>query len=279
MMTESRTAPVDQQPRTMAGRTALISGSSRGIGAGIAQELSSRGANIVLNYPYASEQATCESVGATLATPWIAVCADLTTDHGATDLVAAAVARFGHIDIVVSNAGIVPLAPLWDADLATWDAAMGLNARGAFSLARASLPHLTPYTPTGQISGAAGGSRIVIVGSAASRAPKKSQGVYAATKGALDAMLRVWAAELPPRYGCTVNLVAPGPVYTETFRSHFKTEGDFEAVKAMIEAETPVEGGMASVEDVAWAVAFLAEERSRFINGEYMFVSGGSTMG
>lgn len=263
----------------MAGRTAVISGSSKGIGAGIALELSNRGANIVLNYPFPSLESECQTVGKPLKTDWIAVCADLASVDGPSELVRQAVARFGHIDILVSNAGYVPIAPLWDASLSMWDRAMNLNARGAFALVKASLPHLTPYKPADppSMSGAVGGSRIIIVGSAASRVPKANQGVYAATKGALDSILRVWAKELPPKYGCTVNLVAPGPVLTETFLEHFTPE-EWEEIKGMLIAETPVEGGAASVEDVAWAVAFLAEERSRFINGEFMLLSGGVSM-
>ncbi|KAJ3460074.1 hypothetical protein MRS44_010941 [Fusarium solani] len=268
-----------QHQKTMAGRTAIISGSSKGIGAGIALELSNRGANIVLNYPFPSLEAECQTVGKTLKTDWIAVCADLASVDGPSELVRQAVARFVHIDILVSNAGYVPIAPLWDASLSMWDRAMNLNARGAFALVKASLPHLTPYKPADppSMSGTVGGSRIIIVGSAASRVPKANQGVYAATKGALDSILRVWAKELPPKYGCTVNLVAPGPVLTETFLEHFTPE-EWEKIKGMLIAETPVEGGAASVEDVAWAVAFLAEERSRFINGEFMLLSGGVSM-
>ncbi|KAF7553041.1 hypothetical protein G7Z17_g3895 [Cylindrodendrum hubeiense] len=267
-------------PQSMTGKTAVISGSSRGIGATIAQELSRRGANIVLNYPTPSVKDECDAVGHKLATDWIAVCADLTQDEGPTELVQQAVSRFGHIDILVSNAGIVPLGPLWESDLQTFDAVIRLNSRGAYGLVLAALPHLTPYKPSNPIndSGALGGSRIVIVGSAASRVPRESQGAYAASKGALDAILRVWAKELPPRYGCTVNMVGPGPVLTDTFKGHFTPE-QWQGIRQLLDKDTPVEGIAASEEDVAWAVAFLAEERSRFINGEYMFVSGGTTMG
>lgn len=268
------------QPRgTMHGKTAVISGSSKGIGAGIAMELSARGANIVLNYPRTSLREECEAVGSKLATKWIAILADIASDDGPAELVRQAVEKFGHIDILVSNAGLVPIAPLWDAKLSTWDQAMNLNARGAFALVQAALPHLTPYHPSDppNMSGTIGGSRVILVGSVASRVPKPMQGIYAATKGALDAILRVWAQELPPNYGCTVNMVAPGPVLTESFREHF-TPDEWEATREALIQQTPVEGGAASIEDVAWAVAFLAEERSRYINGEYMFVNGGVAM-
>ncbi|KAE9569083.1 hypothetical protein CGMCC3_g14821 [Colletotrichum fructicola] len=263
----------------MHGKTALISGSSRGIGAGIATELSARGANIVLNYPSASLKEECENVGSKLNTEWIAVLADIASDDGPAELVRQAVERFGHIDILISNAGLVPIAYLWDSQLSAWDQAMNLNARGAFALVQAVLPYLTPYHPSEppNMSGTIGGSRIIMVGSVASRVPKPTQGIYAATKGALDAILRVWAQELPPKYGCTVNMVAPGPVLTESFLDHF-TPDEWETTKEALIRQTPVEGGAASVEDVAWAVAFLAEERSRYINGEYMFVNGGVSM-
>lgn len=259
--------------QTMQGRTALISGSSSGLGAAIAKELSARGANIVLNYPWEHLAADAESVGKELTTPWIAVCADLSTMEGPKDLVSAAVDKFGHIDILVNNAGYVPMQPLWEADPASWDKAMNLNARGTFLLTQAALPHLTPYTPSGKMSGAHGGSRIVCIGSAASRTPEPGQGVYAATKGAIDAMIRVWARELPQKYGCTVNGIGPGPVCGKAF---FGMLGDtYEVVKDVFEKGTPCEGSFASPEDVAWTVAFLAEERSRWINGEYIILSGG----
>ncbi|OAL24464.1 hypothetical protein AYO20_10690 [Fonsecaea nubica] len=264
--------------QTMTGKITVISGSSRGIGAAIALELSSRGASIVLNYPYPDLKAECDSVGAQLKTDWISACADLSTVDGPADLIRQAVERFGHIDILVNNAGWVPMAPLWESDVETWDKAMSLNARSAFLLTKAALPHLTPYTPSNRLdaAGATNGSRIIIVGSAASRTPRENQGIYAATKGALDSMMRVWAKELPPKYGCTVNVVGPGPVLTDAFRQNL---GDhFDEVLEAASRETPVEGAFAAVEDVAWTVAFLAEERSKFINGAFMMLSGGRYM-
>lgn len=265
-------------PQTMIGKTAIISGSSKGIGAEIARELSLRGANIVLNYPFPTLRVECDEVGSKLITPWISVCADLSTIEGPEELVQQAVARFKHIDILVHNAGYVPLAPVWDCSPEMWEKAMNLNARGAFLLTKAALPHLPHYTPSRnpEAAGAVNGSRIIIVGSAASRFPRANQGIYAATKGALDAMLRVWAQELPPKYGCTVNAVGPGPVLTETFRENLG--GDYDEVAIAAEKATPVEGSFASVQDVAWTVAFFAEERSRFINGVFMLLSGGRYM-
>ncbi|VUC36294.1 unnamed protein product [Clonostachys rosea] len=254
----------------MLGKTALISGSSAGIGAAIALELSARGANIVLNYPFPALESECNAVGAKLKTPWIAVCADLATIDGPTKLVEAAVARFGVIDILVNNAAVVPHIATWNVTPELWDSTHNLNARGAFLLTQAVLPHLPPYTPSSPASpsGVKSGSRIICIGSGSSRIPQPELIIYSSTKGAMESMIKVWAKELPPKYGCTVNGIAPGPVNTETFQ---RGAGDqLEAIKAEFEKEIPCEGSLAEPEDVAWAVAFLADDRSKWINGEYI---------
>lgn len=262
-------------PKTLLGQTAVISGSSAGIGAAIARDLSKRGANIVLNYPFTELAAECEVVGKDLTTRWIAVCADLSTEQGPQTLVDAAVKEFTHIDILVNNAGIVPHGATWDIDTKKWDQAMNLNARGTFLLTKAVLPHLRPYqrsTPPAR-SGVLGGSRIICIGSGAGRLPQADLIAYSATKGAVESMIMNWAKELPPIYGCTVNGVAPGPVNTKTFRTSFAAELD--EVESAFASETPCEGSMADEDDISWTVAFLAEPRSKWINGEYINVNGG----
>ncbi|KAF0329972.1 3-oxoacyl-(acyl-carrier protein) reductase [Colletotrichum asianum] len=230
-------SPDYPQKSSMQGKTAVVSGSS----AGIAIELSTRGANIVLNYPFPHLQAECEQIGAKLQTPWIAVCADLSTVSGPAALVSAAVARFKQIDILVSNAGMVPLGPLGEADADTWDRALNLNSRGAFLLVKTALPHLTPFEPRATRPGSAsaatgGGSRIIIVASVASRMPEG---------------------------------VGEGETFLKNISPHF------DMVKQGLDQRTPVEGAFGDVKDVAWTVAFLAEERSRWINGEYILLTGG----
>lgn len=264
--------------RSLEGRTAVISGSSAGIGAEIARELSRRGANIVLNYPFSQLAQECDAVGNSLSTPWIKICADLSTIDGPAALIAAAVARFGQIDILVNNAAVVPHAPTWSVSPEMWDRTFDLNARGTFLLTKAALPHLTPYKPSSPpcISGVRGGSRIICIGSGSSRLPQSDLLVYSSTKGALESMIKVWAKELPPIYGCTVNGIAPGPVNTATFRNG--AGADLEQIMASFEKDTPCEGSLADPEDVAWVVAWLAEDRSKWINGEYIQVNGGLSM-
>ena len=262
----------------MQGKTAVISGSSAGIGAAIALELSSRGANIVLNYPFPHLEEECNCVGKKLTTPWIAVCADLATLDGPAQLVKAAVTRFGVIDILINNAAIVPHAPTWSITTKTWDDTFNLNTRGVFLLTQAALPHLPPYKPSSppSVSGVKNGSRIICIGSGSSRMPQPGLIAYSSTKGAMESMIKVWAAELPPVYGCTVNGIAPGPVNTETFRKG--AADSLELIKSDFEKITPCEGSLADPEDVAWAVACLAEDRSKWINGQYINVNGGLGM-
>ncbi|KAJ9131003.1 3-oxoacyl-(Acyl-carrier protein) reductase [Pleurostoma richardsiae] len=262
----------------MASRTALISGSNSGIGAAIARELSSRGVNIVLNYPFPNLKDDCESVGKTLQTDWIAVEADLSTTKGPIELVAAAVSRFGHIDVVVHNAARFPTGPSWDVTVEDWDAAFALNVRGTMFLNNAALPHLAPYRPLPRdkqpITGRPGGSRIIVIGSGSSRSPQHDAFAYMATKGALESMVKGWALELPSKYGCTVNGVWPGPTYTELMKKLATPE----ILRATFADRTPVEGCMAEPEDVATAVAFLAEPSTKWINGEIIMVNGGFIM-
>ena len=262
----------------MVGKTAIISGSSAGIGAAIAIELSARGANIVLNYPFPGLKTECDEVAAQLKTPWIAVCADLGTLEGPSQLVAAAVERFGTIHILVNNAGVVPNAPTWEVNPGSWDKTMDINARGTFLLTQAVLPHLPPYRPSSPpaVSGVNSGSRIICIGSGQSRMGYPNCIVYSATKGALDAMIKNWARELPPKYGCTVNGVAPGPVLTTTFK--IEAGDKLQDILQSFEKDVPCEGSVAEPEDVAWTVAFLAEDRSKWINGEYIMVNGGLIM-
>ncbi|KAF7519310.1 hypothetical protein G7054_g13139 [Neopestalotiopsis clavispora] len=263
---------------TMRGKTAVISGSSAGIGVAIAQELSERGANIVLNYPFEALREECEAVGAGLKTPWIAVCANMGTLEGPGVLVQAAVARFGVIHILVNNAGVVPSVSTEEATPESWDAALNINARGSFMLTQAVLPHLPPYTPSipPSLSGVRSGSRIICIGSGQSRVAQPRCITYAASKGAIDTLVKHWAKELPPKYGCTVNGVAPGPVLTATLERDVGE--NLPGMLSDLEKATPCEGSIADPKDVAWMVATLAEDRSKWINGEYIMVNGGFIM-
>lgn len=252
--------------QTLAGKVAIVTGSNTGIGAAIAQELASRGASIVLNYPFASLASEADTVLSTLptASTSIAVQADLSTETGPQALVDAAVARYTTVDIVVNNAGLAVNKALPELTLDDWNLLVNLNARGVFLLVQALLPHLPPAD-----------SRIINICSISARASPPLQTIYAGTKGMVDSMTRVWAKELPPKYGCTVNSVSPGPTMTAGFAA--AGEEFMKAMKPVMDS-TPVGARMARPEEIAFAVGFLAEPRASWINGLNLAACGGLHM-
>ncbi|KAF2500881.1 short chain type dehydrogenase [Lophium mytilinum] len=248
------------QHQTMPGKVAVISGSCSGIGAAIAKELSSRGVHVVINYPIPSLVTQAESVVSSLPTSGIAVEADISTTTGPAHLIAAAVSVYGKIDILVNNAALAINLPLEEQTLSHWDHLVNLNGRGPFLLTQAALPQLSR------------GSRIINIVSASSRGAPPGQTIYAGTKGMLDSFTRCWAKELPPKYGCTVNTVSPGPTRTAGF-----ADAGEEAMRLLqpILNQTPVGSRMAEPEEIAYAVAILCEDRASWINGVHLHANGG----
>ncbi|KAL1965782.1 hypothetical protein VTN77DRAFT_5103 [Rasamsonia byssochlamydoides] len=247
--------------QTLTGKVAIVSGSNSGIGAAIIRELSERGAYTVVNYPFAHLQDESNTFASSLPAPSIAVEADISTATGPQKLVDAAVAQWGKIDIVVNCVALAINKPLEEQTLDDWDRLVNLNGRGTFLLTQAALKHLTR-----------GNSRIVNIASISARGPPPNQTIYAGTKGMVDSFTKCWAKELPPKYGCTVNAVSPGPTKTEGF-AH-AGEDQMKILQPIID-QTPVSPRMADPREIAYAVAFLCEERARWVNGEHLIVSGG----
>lgn len=254
--------------QTLTGKIAIVTGSSTGIGAAIAQELASRGASLVLNYPSPELRRDAEKVLSSLptASSSIAVEADLGTETAPQTLIDAAVTRYSRVDILVNNAAVAVNKPLIKHTLDDWNTLVNLNGRGTFLLTQAVLPHLPEPDRT------SGGGRIVNICSISARAAPPLQTIYAGTKGMVDSFTRVWAKELPPRYGCTVNAVSPGPTATEGFAA----AGD-EFMKNMqtVMDQTPVGARLARPEEIAFAVGFLCESRASWINGLHLNACGG----
>ncbi|KAI5920396.1 3-oxoacyl-reductase [Camillea tinctor] len=275
-------------PHTLAGKVAVVSGSSAGIGASIAKELSKRGASVVVNYPFASEEADAKAVLESIHSSGdgdnrrsIAVEADLSTIDGPKKLAAAASETFGRVDILVNNAGysfICDIAEMSEADLErAWDRIVNLNGRGTMFLTRAIVP-LLPSSSSSSSSPAEKGSvrsRIVNIGSSTSRDPDPDMTIYAGSKGMVESFTRCWARDFPRRYGCTVNTVAPGPVATDSFLA--APEELLNHVRAKFD-RVPVASRFARPEEIAWVVAELCEERAGWLNGLYIPVTGGATL-
>lgn len=219
------------------------------------------GAHVIVNYPFTHLQAEAENVLAQLETPGIAVEADLSTTTGPAVLAKAAFDAYAKIDIVVNNAALAVNKPFEEQTLEDWDRLVNLNGRGTFLLTQECLKYLTKQH-----------GRIINICSISARAPPPMQTIYAGTKGMVDSFTRCWAKELPPKYGCTVNSVSPGPTKTEGFAA----AGD-EVMKILQPAidATPCGKRLGETKEIAYAVSMLAEEGASWICGSHIVASGG----
>jgi 3-oxoacyl-[acyl-carrier protein] reductase len=245
--------------RALEGKVALVTGAARGIGAAIAERLAADGAAVAINYSTSEADArrVAERIHAdggraeTLR-------ADVSDPEQAKGLVDATVEQFGRIDILVNNAGTSSFAPIGMVDRTQVRSQFALNVDGPIFTTQAALGRFP-----------ADGGCVINVSSVVATRSLAGTSVYAATKSALDALTRVWAAELGP-HAITVNAVAPGPVDTDMMR---RSGLDEDGRQAMI-ARTPL-GRIGTPSDVADTVAFLASPDARWITGQVIETSGG----
>jgi 3-oxoacyl-[acyl-carrier protein] reductase len=240
----------------LAGRRALVTGGSRGIGAAIVRRLTADGAAVAFTYREAKEAANSleqEITGS--GGQAFAVRADSGDPEAVRAAVSETVGRLGGLEVLVNNAGTNHRAPVEDFPMAEYDRILAVNVRAVFVAIQAAVPHL----------GADG--RIISIGSVmADRAPVSGTGVYSLTKAAVAGLSRSLARELGPR-GITVNTVQPGPVETDMNPG----SGEFaDAVRSL----TAV-GRYAQPRDIADAVAFLARAEAQFVTGATWNVDGG----
>ncbi|KAI5461028.1 putative gluconate 5-dehydrogenase [Mariannaea sp. PMI_226] len=247
---------------SLEGKVAIVTGSSRGLGAGIARELARRGANVVLTYNSARTEADKVAQSISDLGREAVVIQGQGTDRSAPErIVAAAVKKFGRIDIIINNAGAGDDALLEDLTHDLWDKLYDTNVRMPAFLVKESLPHLGPAP------------RIVNISSVAARAGSHYMSAYASSKAALEGITRVWAHELGHKYNATVNCVNPGPIATDMWLRDTDPSvlEEWDAKKK----ETPAAPRIATVDDVAQIVAFLSEEASRWSTGSVVNANGG----
>jgi 3-oxoacyl-[acyl-carrier protein] reductase len=237
------------------GRTALVTGSTSGIGRAIAQRLAAEGARVAVSGRDAARGA--EAVAA-LGGDAVFVPADLSTAEGARDLAARATAALGgRIDVLVNNAGVYPSGPTADLGDEDVEALLAVNIRAPHALVAAIAPAMA----------ARGEGAIVNVGSWISRVGLGGGALYSATKAAIEQLSRSWAAEYGAA-GVRVNAVSPGVTSTEG------TAGAGAILDAMV-ARMPA-GRLGRPEEVAAAVAFLASDDAAYVHGATFAIDGGA---
>jgi len=245
----------------LAGKTALVTGASRGIGRASAIALAKAGANVVVHYGRgaAEAEAVVAEIGAGGGCA-LAVAADLGARDGAQTLAAHVREMLGeHLDILVANAGVSKSATVEDTTVDDFDRLFAINVRAPFFLVQQLLPIMLP------------GSSIVLLSSLVARAAVGTLAAYAATKGAIETLVTQFAAAFGDR-GIRVNAVAPGVVQTDI--SNFtKTEAGRDAALRMQAFKR-----LAQPDDIGEVVAFLASDAARWITGASIHIDGGSKL-
>jgi 3-oxoacyl-[acyl-carrier protein] reductase len=246
------------QDRTAQNRTAIVTGASKGIGAAVAERLARDGFAVIVNYARGESDAA-KVVAAIEANGGraLAVQADIADAAAMPKLFDAAEKAFGRVDVLVNNAGMMSLAPIAQADDATFDRQIAVNLGGVFRGMREGANRLKE------------GGRIINFSSSQVGMYHPTYGIYAATKAAVEAMTHVLAKELGPR-GITVNVVAPGPVETDLFMGG-KSAALVETITKMIP-----QGRLGQPEDIAGVVAFLASPESQWVSGQVIRANGGA---
>lgn len=244
----------------LSNRVALVTGSSKGIGAGIAKGLAAEGAAVVVNY--ASSKEGAERVVSEIKAKGgkaVAIQGDVAKAKDVQRLFAETKKAFGRLDVLVNNAGVYEFAPLDQITEEQFHRQFGTNVLGLILATQEAARHF----------GADGGS-VINIGSVASSLTAPTTTVYTATKGAVDAVTRTLAKELGPRK-IRVNSINPGVVETEGTHAAGVIGSDFQKG---FEAQTPL-GRIAQPSDIAPVAVFLASADSGWLTGETLLASGG----
>ncbi len=242
----------------LTGKAALVTGSSKGIGRGIAIRLASLGCDVAVNYhsDRKGAEATAEDVRAA-GRKAITVQAQVGDSSQTGAMFETVLSSFNRLDILVNNAGTQVWAPLLELEEKDWDRVINTNLKGCFLCTQIAGRHMRDM----------GGGRIINIGSGCNRVAFPNLVSYTASKGGIEQFTKVSALELGP-YGITVNCVAPGAVLIE------RTALEADDYAGQWGALTPT-GRVGQPRDVAEAVAFLCTDAAEFVTGQTLFVDGG----
>ncbi|MEJ7624656.1 MAG: 3-oxoacyl-ACP reductase family protein [Pyrinomonadaceae bacterium] len=259
-MTDSE--PIKLPSNLFRGRTAIVTGASRGVGRATALRLAEGGANVVVNYLSNDAEAIetaglCErcEVGA------ITVGADVSEFAGAAEIAKRTLERFGRIDLLVCNAGVWDGAPIEDMSEDLWNKVMNTNLKSSWAMTKACVPAMKKRS-----SGS-----IVLVSSTAGQRGEANYSSYAASKGGQISFTKALATELAPKI--RVNAVAPGWIETAMVRPVF-ADADY---KASVIDSIPLKR-IATTDDIAVSICFLLSDWSRHITGEILNINGGTVL-
>jgi len=247
----------------LAGKVALVTGGSRGIGKAVVMLLASHGAKIVVNY-VSDEQAAADTVAEAraLGADVVAIQADVSRVIEGERLVRETVQRFERIDFLICNAGIWLGSAVESMSEELWDRTMNINLKGTWSVCRAAAPVMKDR----------GFGRIVIVSSTAGQRGEALYSNYAASKGGQIAFTKSLSSELAPS-GINVNSVAPGWVVTDMTAEVFSDATSRESI-----GKTIPRGKVATPEEIAGPIVFLCSKWADNITGEILNVNGGSVL-
>jgi len=241
-------------------KVAIVTGASKGIGAGIAKSLAAAGAAVVANYSSSREGADRVVAEITKAGgKAIAVQGDMSESADVERLFGETKKAFGQVDVLVNNAGVYKFDPIEQVTEQEFHREFNTNVLGPLLTIREAVKYFGPN-----------GGSVINISSVASANAMPQTSIYSATKSALDSVTRVLANELGPRQ-IRVNAIAPGGVDTEGVQSAGVKGSDME--KAMV-AQTPL-GRFGEPEDIARVAVFLASDQSRWLTGERIAASGG----
>ncbi|QMS86236.1 glucose 1-dehydrogenase (plasmid) [Nostoc edaphicum CCNP1411] len=244
--------------KSLTGKVAIVTGASQGIGAAIARQLATDGAKVVVNYN--RSQSAAEEVVSQIQNAGgeaIAVHSDVSEPFQIPPLFTKVIQKYGQLDILINNAGVIDNRPVEEINAEMIDRLFAINVRGMLLCSHEAVKYFGER-----------GGKIINISSNVTKFSVPTTSVYSATKGAVNALTKVLAAELGPR-GITVNAVAPGSTDTELLKV-----GVSEEVRQQLPQNTPLRR-LGTPEDIAQVVAFFVSDNAHWVTGEVLYASGG----